>query len=493
MSVSKKPGENELQVQKVPEKRIDQIAKDCHFQGIVFGIPTFGMVSDSFAMSQQTMAMPIFMNAGYHYVRGKPVDVARNEIAWHAYHNKVGYVFFRDDDTIAPRDALIKMIKRFPSHERRDPLNKANMVIGGVVYSKTEPPSPMIFKRGHTGGFEDWELNDLVECEAMGMGCTLIPIGAFVKTLPYVKYAHCINLDCPVRWDKQHEAKNFRLDAPPPCPHCSQPLLPMWFKTVRDVNDDGVPAQMTEDAYFLEKCTKAGMKIYADCGVQCQHEVFHPDPRMNKTYFHHPQIGPCWQQGAMLYYYPVDGDPIHEKMALKPRKNGKRNGKVKFNIGSGLVHLKGYVNIDLHTESDFRCDVRDLSPAIRKYGQADEVRASHIMEHLTRQDLPKSFRSWLRALKPGGKLLVEVPDFVWTLEQVLENRKNGSGINEHFESVLFGGQTHAGDVHQSGIDGKRLEALCRSAKNQIAKYNIRTVFPKDYNQQVIRATIVKKK
>lgn len=466
---------------------VDQLKapENYHFQGIVVGIPTFGKVSGMFMLSQLTMSLPIFCNMGYHTVQGKPVDIARNEIAFHAMHNGQAYVLFRDDDTIAPRDTILKLQKRFPMDQRTDPGNKGNMVVGGIVYSKTEPPTPMVFRDKSTAGFEDWEPNDLVQCDVIGMGCTMVPIGVFRKTLQHVKHYRCVNDRCEINWSVEHKEKGN-------CPSCGNMLFPDWFKTVRDTDDTGKAAHQTEDTYFFNLCKKAGVKIYADAGVLCEHESFHPLASQCKYYYYHLGIGPSWRQGAIVYYYPSSEKPIHEKMALKPR--GLKNGPVKFNLGSGPphIHKKGYVNIDLHTECDFRCDAKNLAPAIREYGQADRIRAYHILEHMGRHEVILTLRNWLKALKPGGVLDIEVPDGEWACENFLDYTRNGGPINDFPEMVIYGRQNGPGDEHRTCFYKKKIESLLHACHNQIAKSTIRTMKPKAYNQKVIRVKVTKK-
>jgi len=138
--------------------------------------------------------------------------------------------------------------------ERANPGTEGNMVVGGVVYSKAEPPAPMIYKKGSIAGFEDWEPNDLVKCQVIGMGCTLIPTACFRKTYEFVKYKQCVNPRCSVSWNVEYEIKDlgegekwdgFELPVHK-CPHCEYQLYPMWFKTVRDMDDEGVPAHQIQ-------------------------------------------------------------------------------------------------------------------------------------------------------------------------------------------------------------------------------------------------------
>lgn len=485
------------------ERKVSEEPKTVHYESIVLGIPSFGKVSMNFYLSQATMAQHIFTNLIYHPVYAKPVDVARNEIAYTAINNKCGYVFFRDDDTIAPRDALTKMLKRFPINQRTNPGTEGHMVVGGVVYSKTEPPAPMIYKKGSTAGFEDWNPEDLVQCQVIGMGCTLIPTAVFRKTLPFVKHYRCVNDRCPVHWeeevmldklDKGEMIEGFE-NPVHKCKHCDNHLYPDWFKTVRDVDDKGQLAYQTEDTYFLLKCAEAGIPVYADCGVLCEHEVFDPDPHKTTHYGYTPGVGPRWIRDGLVFFVPSADNEIHEKMELKPRKNGSKNGKVKFNLGSGLgpEMKKGYLNIDIVEGADVQCDVRNLASVIRQHGQADEIRAYHVWEHLGQNESIGVLREWLKALKPGKFLNIEVPDLEWACENFTKVMQNGGAKDDLHEMVIFGRQLRPGDQHLCGFYESKVRKIMNACKNQIESYKIHTFIPKGYNQGVIRIKIRKVK
>jgi predicted SAM-dependent methyltransferase len=315
------------------------------------------------------------------------------------------------------------------------------------------------------------------------MGCTLIPIGVLIKTLPFVKTWRCNNPACETRWETERwEAGD--------CPDCGTKLLPDWFKTIRDFDDDGhTPAIFTEDAYFCRMVTEAGMKVYADAGVQCRHEKWDPDPEKVTHYYYHPGVGPAWEQNGQTLFYPDAGHECHEKMQLsKPSKNGA----AKFNLGSGVIHKKGYVNIDLKAKCDFRCDCRDISPAVREYGQAKEINASHLLEHIFRGDAVKSVRSWLKALEPGGTLHIEVPDGVWAAKNYIKHHESKARANDFPDMVVMGAQRYPGDEHKTLISEKRINEIIRACKNQIAEYKVWALTPKGFNQRVIRVRIKKK-
>lgn len=471
------------------ERKPEGHEKDVHYQGVVVGIPTFGKVSETFMISEKTMGAPIFCNIGIVTVRGKPVDIARNELAWNCLRSKVGFLLFRDDDTIAPPDALIKLLERFSHKEKTDPFNNASMIVGGVVYSKNQPPVPMIHREGHTAGFEDWNPGDLVDCDCIGMGCTLIPIGLFDKLLPHITKYRCVNDVCPEPWGEY--------DKQDTCPICGAGLVPQFFKTIRSIGNSGDIGKdiiATEDSYFcLLGKEKIGMKVYADTGVMTEHEVFHPDPKQTVYYGNYGSVGPGWRIQDRVYYYP---DVTHEEdhknsFSGKIAQNGHK--PVKFNLGSGGCNMEGYVNIDLTTECDFKCNAKDIMPAVMQYGAPVEIFSSHLVEHFHRSDVIGVIRNWLKCLKPGGLIDFSVPDGQWALENALEHMNKNGNMDDFPEMIVMGAQRYPGDEHLTLIYRKKIEAIIKACKNQIAKHTIE-VIPKgkQINQQCFRVKIWKK-
>lgn len=122
---------------------------------------------------------------------------------------------------------------------------------------------------------------------------------------------------------------------------------------------------------------------------------------------------------------------------------------VRYNLGSGPNQLPGYINIDrsLGTEAYPLKDVAD--------GSADEVRASHILEHFPHGLSVAVLKEWARVLKVGGHLKVAVPDF----EKIAAAYKDDK-CDWPIEGYLLGGQTDKNDFHHSMWDkGKLTQAL----------------------------------
>ena len=79
---------------------------------------------------------------------------------------------------------------------------------------------------------------------------------------------------------------------------------------------------------------------------------------------------------------------------------------MKLHLGCGKKILPGYINVDA-TCGDVVGDIRDLSAYA--YNSADEILAVHVWEHFWLNEVLDIAKEWHRALKPGGKLILEMP------------------------------------------------------------------------------------
>jgi predicted SAM-dependent methyltransferase len=94
---------------------------------------------------------------------------------------------------------------------------------------------------------------------------------------------------------------------------------------------------------------------------------------------------------------------------------------LKLNLGAGGRRIEGYTNVDLEGDPDIRADVRAL-PVMDD--TVDEAIAIHVLEHLPRWEAPKALIEWRRVLKPGGRLIVELPNLIKCCESVLAMPEN---------------------------------------------------------------------
>jgi len=139
---------------------------------------------------------------------------------------------------------------------------------------------------------------------------------------------------------------------------------------------------------------------------------------------------------------------------------------LKLNLGAGDHPLPGYVNIDKkYDPSRDHCEPvcvnRSIFPLTDMDESADEIRASHILEHFPYWQVQDVLMDWARALKPGGTLKIAVPDFEKIAQWYVEEREF------LLLGYLFGGQTDENDYHKTTFDTGLLTELLEKCGLQV--------------------------
>lgn len=123
---------------------------------------------------------------------------------------------------------------------------------------------------------------------------------------------------------------------------------------------------------------------------------------------------------------------------------------VKLHLGCGEKYLEGYINIDYppseHTVMTVKADIyQDIRTLEYNDNSVDEIRNHHLFEHFPRAEALKLLADWRRWLKPGGKLLIETPDFEESARAYIwvPTRKRRMELGRH----IFG-RLHEGQVSQ---------------------------------------------
>jgi predicted SAM-dependent methyltransferase len=94
---------------------------------------------------------------------------------------------------------------------------------------------------------------------------------------------------------------------------------------------------------------------------------------------------------------------------------------VNLNIGCGRKLWESFINIDFPgnwsgKKPDIEADIRAIP---LPDDHADIAYAIHVLEHIQRWETEDVLKEWRRVLKPGGKLIIEVPcldKFLWLLD-----------------------------------------------------------------------------
>jgi predicted SAM-dependent methyltransferase len=127
--------------------------------------------------------------------------------------------------------------------------------------------------------------------------------------------------------------------------------------------------------------------------------------------------------------------------------------KIKLNLGSGGRPLPGWINIDNFDYEkndssrsgaiyDIKSDIRDLNVPD---ASVDAILLVHVLEHFVRWEAVKMLAMFFRKLKPGGSLIVEMPDFDKCVEWYLRGRdaphiKTPLGVKNMGQTQFYGNQ-----------------------------------------------------
>jgi SAM-dependent methyltransferase len=119
-------------------------------------------------------------------------------------------------------------------------------------------------------------------------------------------------------------------------------------------------------------------------------------------------------------------------------KRAAEGDGVFLNLGSGKRLLQGFVNIDRYTvlPAMLKADIYRLPV---KSDTVDGLFSAHSLEHLPIRRAVLALRDWFRVLKPGGTLLLSMPDIDMIMGVLL--RKDLSAQSRRwFLYTLFGYQ-----------------------------------------------------
>jgi len=102
----------------------------------------------------------------------------------------------------------------------------------------------------------------------------------------------------------------------------------------------------------------------------------------------------------------------------------------------------------------------------------DTIYNSHLLEHLPHVVVPATLKHWHDKLKPGGELIINVPDLEWLCVQTLRYCRGEAIESQHYNKLwgeegllhgFYGSQSHAGEYHKSGYTKDTLQALLAAA------------------------------
>ncbi len=102
------------------------------------------------------------------------------------------------------------------------------------------------------------------------------------------------------------------------------------------------------------------------------------------------------------------------------------------------------------------------------YTDLEAIYASHIVEHIAIEEVPKMLSHWYDVLTPGGYIVINVPDMEWLAKEILNGETFGEYSSEYFNSIsklmyVIYGPGEGFDQHKSGFTKSTLFNLLTDA------------------------------
>jgi SAM-dependent methyltransferase len=160
------------------------------------------------------------------------------------------------------------------------------------------------------------------------------------------------------------------------------------------------------------------------------------------------------------------------------------NGKIVLNVGCGYPlrqklhpHFHGpewreiRLDLDPAVRPDIVCSITDMTPV--SAGAVDAIWSSHNLEHLQRHEVPAALAEFFRVLKPGGFLLLTLPDLQNVARLVVEDRLEDQAYTSSSGPItaldmIFGhtaslARGHSLMAHRTGFTARTLQKVLTEA------------------------------
>lgn len=186
--------------------------------------------------------------------------------------------------------------------------------------------------------------------------------------------------------------------------------------------------------------------------------------------------------------------------------DGATTTRPRLNIGCGTNPLPGWINIDRVARAPGVVTDIDVTTLPFPDGSIDEILAEHVFEHFSFAEEGLVWLEMARALRPGGRLIIEVPDFEWVCRTFLDAQDEwrdfyvvghpdhyagcGRSLDQRWgilQTMFFGNQNGAGQFHRTGYTEGKLRAIATQLGFQ--SIEIEPVFNK--GGQALRATLTR--
>jgi predicted SAM-dependent methyltransferase len=162
------------------------------------------------------------------------------------------------------------------------------------------------------------------------------------------------------------------------------------------------------------------------------------------------------------------------------------DGKLYVNLGAGANTSSEFVNIDTRPmpHTHYIHEVEKL-PMLAS-NSVDLLYASHLLEHVPRNDVQAALTEWYRVLKPGGILRFGVPHFDGLVE-VYE--RSGRNVNT-IVNQLMGQDAPYDDHHTIWNMAFAQEILLNAGFKEVHLWDPKTVGHHDFIDKTMRSVVL---
>lgn len=161
-----------------------------------------------------------------------------------------------------------------------------------------------------------------------------------------------------------------------------------------------------------------------------------------------------WNNKA-LAYRPNDPTLQRNKAILmqgleERKKLSKKDGQSKrLNLGCGGKREAGYVNVDLFAGPSVD-EVFEFDEIPYLDGTIGAINSEHSLEHVGWQRADKALLEWWRVLRPGGQLMLKIPDVEDCFKKYLETSPDNVAHRQWYKYTVYGVQkTQAGEPDEA--------------------------------------------
>lgn len=144
----------------------------------------------------------------------------------------------------------------------------------------------------------------------------------------------------------------------------------------------------------------------------------------------------------------------------------EENPGIGLHLGCGKHRWNGWVNIDLEN-ADINCDLKKLD---LPDDHADIAVAIHVIEHFYYWDVQAVLKEWLRVLKPGGKIVLELPCMDKVILYLVDCVNNGQLISPNLSWFAFWGDPKYGSVAMNHKWGYTAEMMIQELSTAGFRY-----------------------